>query len=319
MKLSRILLAAGLCIGSTLPAFAADPYPVRPMELVVAYAPGGGSDNMARAIAEAAKPPLMAEPTLVSNRPGASGSIGWSYVTSAKPDGYRLVLMTPEMLVVPLMGIGKTTVDDFQPIARFTDDASSITVRADAPWNTIEEFLAYAKANPDKVTISNAGNGTIPHMAAAAVGEKYGLALTHVPYSGSAPAILGLLAGDVQATTVAFAELRQYVETGKLKTLAVMANQRLAALDKVPTFKEKGADLNFSVWRGIGVPKGTPREVVEQWREAARRIGMTPAFQATVQRQNLTLAYADTPQFTRDIQRQADAFKTLFPKLRLTQ
>ncbi len=319
MKLSRILLAASLCIGSTLPAFAADPYPVRPMELVVAYAPGGGSDNMARAIAEAAKPPLMAEPTLVSNRPGASGSIGWSYVTSAKPDGYRLVLMTPEMLVVPLMGIGKTTVDDFQPIARFTDDASSITVRADAPWNTIEEFLAYAKANPDKVTISNAGNGTIPHMAAAAVGEKYGLALTHVPYSGSAPAILGLLAGDVQATTVAFAELRQYVETGKLKTLAVMANQRLAALDKVPTFKEKGADLNFSVWRGIGVPKGTPREVVEQWREAARRIGMTPAFQATVQRQNLTLAYADTPQFTRDIQRQADAFKTLFPKLRLTQ
>jgi len=319
MKLSRILLAAGLCIGSTLPAFAADPYPVRPMELVVAYAPGGGSDNMARAIAEAAKPPLMAEPTLVSNRPGASGSIGWSYVTSTKPDGYRLVLMTPEMLVVPLMGIGKTTVDDFQPIARFTDDASSITVRADAPWNTIEEFLAYAKANPDKVTISNAGNGTIPHMAAAAVGEKYGLALTHVPYSGSAPAILGLLAGDVQATTVAFAELRQYVETGKLKTLAVMANQRLAALDKVPTFKEKGADLNFSVWRGIGVPKGTPREVVEQWREAARRIGMTPAFQATVQRQNLTLAYADTPQFTRDIQRQADAFKTLFPKLRLTQ
>ena len=117
---------------------------------------------------------------VVLNRPGASGSIGWSYVAGSD-DGYRLILMTPEMLVVPLMGIGKVTVGDFQPIARFTDDPSSITVRADAPWRTAQEFIQYAKANPGKVTFSNAGNGTIPHVAAGAFAETIGAQLEHIP------------------------------------------------------------------------------------------------------------------------------------------
>lgn len=318
MKFLRLAILSALCAGGAAAAIAADPYPSKPMELTVAYQPGGGSDNTARAIAEAARP-LLPQPTIVVNKPGASGSIGWSYVATAEPDGYKLVLMTPEMLVVPLMGIGKTTVDDFQPVARFTDDPSSITVRADAPWKTIEEFMAYAKANPTKVAISNAGNGTIPHMAAAALGDKIGTTFTHVPYQGSAPAILGLLAGDVQATTVAYAELRPHVESGKLKTLAVMSEKRVQGLGAVPTFKEKGADLQFSVWRGIGLPKATPKAVVEQWRQVAHKVIDDKAFQATIQKQNLTLAYADTPEFSAAISRQAEAFKKLAPKLDLKQ
>ncbi|MGH8816054.1 MAG: Bug family tripartite tricarboxylate transporter substrate binding protein, partial [Achromobacter pestifer] len=250
IRLSALIASALFALS---PAHAAD-YPARSMELVVAYQPGGGSDNTARAIAEAVRPPLLAQPTVVINKPGASGSIGWSYVANAQPDGYRLVLMTPEMLVVPLMGIGKTTVNDFQPIARFTDDPSSVTVRADAPWKTVEEFLDYAKKNPERVAVSNAGIGTVPHMAAAALAEQTGVKFVHVPYQGSAPAIMGLLAGDVQATTVAYAELQQHVDTGKLRTLAVMAPQRLENLPAVPTMKERGADLQFSVWRGIGLP-----------------------------------------------------------------
>lgn len=317
MKNLRLLLVSVLCACGTATAAAAEPYPAKPMELTVAYQPGGGSDNTARAIAETARP-YLPQPTIVVNKPGASGSIGWSYVANSVPDGYRLVLMTPEMLVVPLMGIGKTTVDSFQPIARFTDDPSSVTVLADAPWKTIEDFLAYAKANPGKVAISNAGTGTIPHMAAAALGDKIGTSFTHVPYQGSAPAILGLLSGDVQATTVAYAELRPHVESGKLKTLAVMAEKRVSGLD-APTMKEKGVDLQFSVWRGIGLPKGAPKEVVEKWREAAHKIYETPAFQETIKKQNLTLAYADTPEFASAITRQNEVFKKLVPKLDLKQ
>ncbi len=316
MKLIRHLALAAVCAGASTALFAADPYPSKPMELTVAYAPGGGSDNMARAIAEAARP-LMSQPTVVANKPGASGSIGWGYVATSQPDGYKLVLMTPEMLVVPLMGIGKTNVEDFQAIARFTDDPSSVTVRADAPWKTIDEFLAFAKANPAKVAISNAGSGTIPHMAAAALGDRTGTSFTHVPYQGSAPAIMGLLSGDVQATTVAYAELRQHVEAGKLRTLAVMSEKRVAGLPEVPTMKEKGADLQFSVWRGIGVPKSTPKEVVEQWREVSRKIAEAPSFVAIVHKQNLTPAYADLPEFSAAIVRQGDAFKKLVPKLDL--
>lgn len=261
-RLSALAFSALSAVSVLSAAHAAD-YPARSMELVVAYQPGGGSDNTARAIAEAVRPPMLAQPTVVINKPGASGSIGWAYVANAQPDGYRLVLMTPEMLVVPLMGIGKTTVGDFQPIARFTDDPSSVTVRADAPWKTVEEFLADAKKNPERVAVSNAGIGTVPHMAAAALGEQAGVKFVHVPYQGSAPAIMGLLAGDVQATTVAYAELQQHVETGKLRTLAVMAPKRLDNLPSVPTMKEKGADLQFSVWRGIGLPKATPADAVE--------------------------------------------------------
>lgn len=316
MYLSRFLSAAVVGLAVATAAAAADPYPAKPVELTVAYQPGGGSDNTARAIAEAARP-LMAQPTIVVNKPGASGSIGWGYVATSAPDGYKIVLMTPEMLVVPLLGIGKTTVEDFQPIARFTDDPSSVTVRADAPWKTIEEFLAHAKSNPEKIAISNAGAGTIPHMAAAALGEATGTRFVHVPYQGSAPAILGLLAGDVQATTVAYAELRQYVEAGKLKTLAVMADKRVEGLPAVPTMKERGADLQFSVWRGLGLPKSAPKETVDKWREVSRKIALAPEFQAVMQKQNLTPAYADMPEFALAITRQAEAFKTLTPKLNL--
>ncbi|VFR24162.1 Tricarboxylate transport protein TctC [plant metagenome] len=307
------LLLAGL---GALPAAAqAAPYPTRAIELMVAYQPGGGSDNTARLIADVARP-LMPQPVVVLNRPGASGSIGWAYVASGQPDGYRTVLMTTEMLVVPLMGIGKTTVDDFLPIARFTDDPSSVTVRADAPWKTLEEFLADARKKPGNVAISNAGIGTVPHLAAAALGEASGVQFTHVPYQGSSPAIMGLLAGDVQATTVAYAELRQHVETGKLRTLAVMADQRVQGLDS-PTLKEKGMDLQFSVWRGIGLPRQAPAEAVAKWREVARQISESSTFDAALRKQNLTPAYADSDAFAADIARQAAAFKTLVPKLNL--
>lgn len=316
MSILRTLTFAALC-GIALTATAADPYPNKPMELVVAYQPGGGSDATARAVADKAKSHLP-QPVVVINKPGGSGSIGWSYVVNGTPDGYKLSLMNPEMLVVPLMGIGKTTIDSFQPIARFTDDPSSVTVRADAPWKTIDEFIAYAKAHPGEVTISNAGNGTIPHMAAAAFGDQAGAKFSHIPYQGSAPAIMGLLAGDVKATTVTYAELKQYVESGKLRTLAVMADKRVAGLN-APTLKERGHDLQFSVWRGIGLPKGAPKDALDKWREVAKKVYDDPTFQATVAQQNLTLSWADTPQFTADIARQNDAFKKLVPKLDLKQ
>lgn len=316
MNILRFLTLAALC-GSALPAIAADPYPTKPMELVVAYQPGGGSDNTARAIAESAKTHFP-QAVVVVNKPGASGSIGWAYVANGVADGYKLSLMNPEMLVVPLMGIGKTTIDNFQPIARFTDDPSAVTVRADAPWKTIEEFIAHAKSHPG-MTISNAGNGTIPHMAAAAFGERTGAKFNHIPYQGSAPAILGLLAGDVQATTVAYAELKQHVESGKLRTLAVMSAKRVAGLDAVPTLKERGHDLEFSVWRGIGLPKGAPKAALDKWREVAKKVYADPNFQATVVKQSLTLSWADTPEFIADIARQNDAFKKLVPKLDLKQ
>ena len=160
-------------------------------------------------------------------------------------------------------------------------------------------------------------DGAYDCVAKTPLGEQTGVKFVHVPYQGSAPAIMGLLSGDVQATTVAYAELQQHVDTGKLRTLAVMAPQRLENLPAVPTMKERGADLQFSVWRGIGLPKSAPADAVAKWRAAASHVAQSKEFQSLMRKQNLTPSYADLPQFTADVARQEQAFNTLVPKLNL--
>lgn len=319
MKTFAVFALALSCLAGASPdARAAEPYPIRPVEIVVAYPPGGGSDMTGRTLADAARPLMSIGPQVI-NRPGASGSIGWAYAATGGADGYRVLVITPEILVVPLMGIGKTSIQDFHPIARFSDDPLSLTVRADAPWKTIEEFIAYAKANPSKVTISNAGNGTMSHIATVALGEKLGTSFTPVPYQGTTPSVMGLLAGDVMATTIPNAELREHVKSGKLRTLAVMSERAAPGMDGIPTFKEKGYDLQFSGWRGIALSKTAPKEVLEYWRDVSRKVSESPSFRATVLKQNLTPAFADAPEFSAAIAKQHETFRLMWPALKITQ
>jgi tripartite-type tricarboxylate transporter receptor subunit TctC len=224
--------------------------------------------------------------------------------------------MTPEVLLAPLMGIGKVTIDDFQPVARLTDDPLAITVRADAPWRTVEEFLAHGKANPGKLSISIAGNGTTHHVGAAALAQATGVQFTIVPYQGSAPAIMGVLSGDVQATTAAYAELSQHVQGGKLRTLAVMADKRVEGLAQVPTMKERGHDLQYSTWRAIGLPRNTPKPVVDQWRAVARNIAQASLFKDTMAKLSLTIDFADAPEFSAALARQAQDYRKLLTLLK---
>ena len=150
-------------------------FPNRPVELVVPFQPGGGTDALARAFADATRK-HMPQSMVIVNKPGASGAIGWQDVINAKPDGYRLAVVTVEVTTLPHMGLAKFTYDDFTPIARLNADQAAITVRADAPWNTIEEFLEAARKESGKVGVGNAGNGSIWHLAAAALEEG-----RHVP------------------------------------------------------------------------------------------------------------------------------------------
>lgn len=315
MKFFRALFFLSAICLFTSATFSAEPYPSKPVELVVPWPPGGGSDSLGRAIADATRP-LLPQPTIVVNKPGASGSIGFSYAASGAPDGYKIVLMSPEVSLAPLMGIGKTSADDFLPVARFTDDALSITVRADAPWNSVDEFLSYGKANPGKVTISTAGNGTAHHVGAAALSQATGINFVVVPYQGSAPAIMGVLSGDVAATTAAYAELSQHVAAGKMKTLAVMSSKRVEGLPSVPTMKERGFDLQYSTWRGIALPKSTPKAIVDQWRVIARDVSQAPNFKEVLAKLNLNPAFADAPEFAAAVSRQVEDYKKLTPLMR---
>ena len=312
----RILLTASL-LGAfaALPVHAAD-YPNHPVELVVPYNAGGGTDALARAFADVARK-HFAQPIVVYNRPGASGVIGWSDVLNSKPDGYKLALMTVELTTLPHLGLQKFSHEEFTPIARMNADPAAITVKADAPWNTIEEFIAAAKKANGETKMGNSGNGSIWHLAAAALEDRTGAKFSHIPYPGANPAVLSLLGGHIDAVAVSPAEVAPHVATGKLKMLAVMADQRQKGFEKVPTLKERGIDLSVGTWRGLGVPKNTPKDVVDILKTATQKTMQEPAMHEAMDKLALGYAYADDDAFRAVMARDNETFKTLIPKLGL--
>ncbi|APW37448.1 ABC transporter substrate-binding protein [Rhodoferax koreense] len=306
-------LAALLLLGAGV-AHAEAEFPSKPIELIVPFQPGGGTDALARSFADATRK-HMSQSMIVNNKAGASGAVGWQYVMNAKPDGYTLAVVTVELTTLPHMGIGKFTYADLQPIAQLNADQAAITVRAEAPWNTIEEYLAAAKKEPGKLSVGNAGNGSIWHLAATALEDKTGAKFNHVPFQGAGPAVLALLGGHIDAVAVSPAEVTTYVAAGKLKMLAVMADQRVKGFDKVPTLKERNIDLTIGTWRGIAAPKGTPPEVVAFLKKLARDASNEPAFRETLDKQNLGFVYADDVGFKAVMAKDDAYFKTLITKL----
>lgn len=311
----RTVLAAGSA-ALALPGWAQSEYPGKAIELVVPYAAGGGTDVLARAFAEAARK-YIAQPITVLNKPGASGAIGWQDVVSSKPDGYKLAVVTVELTTIPHMGLAKFTYEDFAPIARLNADPAAITVKADAPWNTIEEFLAAAKKANGGMKLGNSGNGSIWHLAAAALEEKTGVKFNQAPFNGAAPAVLALMGGHIDVVSVSPAEVTTYVQSGKLKTLAVMADQRVKGFENVPTLKERGIDLSIGTWRGLAAPKGTPSEVIAKLKDVAAKAMNEPVMKDAMDKQNMGVAWADDAQFRAAMAKDNAYFKQLMAKLNI--
>lgn len=315
--LPALALATGLATSFTAPATAQPvDYPNRPIELVVPFQPGGGTDALARAFAEAARKQVQPGIVIV-NKPGASGAIGWSEVIHAKPDGYKLALVTVELTTLPHMGLAKFTHEDFALIARLNADQAAITVKADAPYNTIEEFLAAARKTPGEMKVGNAGNGSIWHLAAAALEDKTGTQYNHVPFQGAGPAVQALMGGHIDAVAVSPAEVGTYVASGKLKTLAVMADSRVKGFEKVPTLKERNIDLVIGTWRGLAAPKNTPPEVMAWLRNMTAKTANEPALREAMDKLNLGYSYADDAAFRAAMARDNTYFKALMAKLNI--
>jgi len=291
-------------------------YPSRSIEVVVPASAGGGTDVLARSFAEAVKKHLP-QPLVISNRPGASGSIGMGEMINARPDGYKLCMVIVEITILPHLGLTKYTYDDFTPIARLNADPAAITVRADAPWNTIEEFLAASQKSAGNIKMGNSGPGSIWHLAHAALEDKTGVRFNAIPFQGAAPAVVGLLGGHIDAVAVSPGEVNTHVAGGKLKMLTVMADQRLKGFPEVPTLKERKIDLSIAAWRGLAAPKGTPPEVLAVLKTATRKVADDPAFKEALDKVNLGFAYADGDSFHSAMQKDSDAFKSLIGKLGL--
>jgi len=289
-------------------------FPAKPVELVVPYPAGGGTDVLGRAFALAATRHLP-QPLIVMNKPGAAGAIGWADVLNGKEPGYKVALLATDLMTQPNMGLTKITYQDFTPIARLNYDPAAITVRADAPWKTVEEFIAAAKKSDFR--IGNGGNGSTWHLAAAAVEDKTGARFNHIPYAGANPAALALLGGHIEAITVSAAEVHSHVAAGKLRLLAVMSEQRIKGFDNVPTLKERGLDISIGTWRGLAVPKGTPPEVVAVLRAATAQIVQEQSLRDALEKQNMGYAYADGDAFGAVMARDHAFYRGLIQKLGL--
>ncbi|WP_102348600.1 tripartite tricarboxylate transporter substrate binding protein [Bacillus sp. Marseille-P3661] len=237
-------------------------FPTKPVTLIVPYSAGGGTDTVSRALA------LQAEKHLgqsigVVNKTGGGGAVGLAEGSKAKPDGYTVTMVTAELTMLPHLGLTPITYENFKPIAQMNFDPSSLVVPADAPYNTLEEFVEFSLANPGKVRIGNGGTGAAGHLSAVAMEKKFGAQYSHVPFDGGAPAVTAALGGHVEAVVVQPPEALAQVQAGKLKFLGIMASERLDVIPDVPTFTEAGYDVGeIGVWRGVAVPKDTPNEIV---------------------------------------------------------
>ena len=309
MKLSvRLLLGSLAC--AVFSAAAAD-FPDHPIMMVVPFPPGGVADTVARPVAEAMGRDLQ-QPVIIENKAGAGGGIGMGQVAKAKADGYTVLLSLSSYTVLPEADkiLGRAPLyqlDQLKPIARFTADPTVFVVRADSPWKTWAEFAAAARANPGKFTFGSSGNYGTMHVPMEMLLAAAGLKLTHVPYTGAGPAIVGLLGGSIDAVATGPATIVQQVNAGKLRALAQWGNVRLAALPDVPSFHELGTNVDYAQWSGLFVPAATPEPVVKRLRDAARAAANDERVKQVMTTAGSPIQYLDTPEFQRYVD--ADAGK----------
>lgn len=277
---SVILLFASCQPGGGSSSDSADSFPSKSGTLICPWAPGGGTDRLARFVADQLQREL-GNPWVVVNRTGGSGAVGHSAGALAKADGHTLTMATFELSTMHWMGITDLTWEAYAPIAGLNGDAAAIMVRSDAEWKTIEDLLNYAKANPGKLKMSGTATGGAWDLARAGFQLAAGLpveAIRWIPTKGSAPSIVELLGGHIDAVCCSVPEALAQIEAGQLKALVVMSPKRMEDFPDLPTAIDSGIDWSAVGWRGIVAPKDTPPEIAERLGTALEKIGQSEAF-----------------------------------------
>jgi tripartite-type tricarboxylate transporter receptor subunit TctC len=262
------LLAALLLAGPALGQDKADPaanYPATIIKIIVCVPAGGGVDTITRIVADRLRQRL-GQPVVIENRGGLAGNIGAEAVYAAEPDGYTLLASQPAPLTVNALLYKKLNFDPtaFLPVAIMTSIPNTLTVRPDFPAKTMQEFIAYGRANPDKLNFASQGTGTTSHLTAELFQLMAKVKLRFIPYRGSAPALQGLLAGDVDLMFDNLGVSLPLVEAGSLKLLAVASAQRLASLPDVPTIAETLPGFEAVAWYALVAPPGTPKTIIDK-------------------------------------------------------
>ncbi len=278
--MKMLMLAMVMAATPITGAAQAQSFPNRPIKLIVPYSAGGSSDTTARIVAEGLTA-RYGHQIIVENRAGAAGNIGTQAVAQAQPDGYTLLLGYDGTLAINPWVYAKAGFDpvkDFAPVTKVVDSTLLLIANSSLPANTLKELIAQAKSAPGSLSYGTSGIGSVPHLATELLNEKFGIDLTHVPYSGGSAAMPALMGNHIQLVYTAVGTAVTFVKTGKVKALGVSSARRSAALPEVPTFSEAGVPgFELTSWFGILAPAKTPPAIVDQLRNEIKTVIDTPA------------------------------------------
>jgi tripartite-type tricarboxylate transporter receptor subunit TctC len=292
--------AAALSAGS---ARAQDAYPSRPITLINPFPPGGAADVVGRPFA-AVLEPIIKQPVVIETKAGAAGAVGAQFAASAKPDGYTLLVH-----IVSISGFAemdklfgrqpKFTRADFIPIARFTEGPMVLVVNDQTPYKTLKDLVDDAKKRPDGIIFSSSGLYGALHLPTALFMKSAGIQMRHLPTNGGGPALTAILGNNAQVLVTSIAAANSQIKAGKLRALACFSEKRAASLPDVPTMKESGYDVLFSLWVGLFAPKGTPDAIVDKLRIESKKAADTDQFKKSIDNLGDVVAYLDKPEFAK--------------------
>ena len=289
-----IVVAAG-------PAWAQEPYPTRPISIVVAFPPGGVADNTARPVA-AVLERILKQPVTVLNKAGAAGAVGYQATATSKPDGYTLLMALVSVSVLPevdkLFGRPQNyTREQLTGIARINADPSMLVVRADAPWKTLKDLVEDARKRPGEIVFTSSGLYGAAHIPMEMFIKAAGIKMRHLPTTGGGPMMNAILGGHAQLVMTPVSLAAQHVKAGKLRLLAHSGSTPVAAYPEVPSFKSQGYDVEYTAWAGLVAPKDTPPPVIKILRDATRQAVKEPEVINSHAKLETPIAYMDADEF----------------------
>jgi tripartite-type tricarboxylate transporter receptor subunit TctC len=319
-SLAALPAALGLALATAPSAAVAQAaWPGKPITMVVPFPPGGLADIVARPVAEAMARDL-GQPVVIENKAGAGGGIGMGYAAKAPADGYTVLLSLSSLTVLPeadaLLGRAPMyALNALRPIARFTADPTVLAVRADAPWKTVKDFVEDARKRPGAINYGSSGNYGTMHVPMEILAQSAGIKLTHIPFTGAAPAVVALLGSQIDAVSSGPATVLQHVKAGKLRVLGHWGTGRLEVLPDVPALKDTGFDAEYAQWSGLFIPAGVPEPVAQRLRAAARMAAQDAKVKEVILNAGSPILYQDSPDFEKyvqaDAKRMADVVKKI--------
>lgn len=311
MKFTKLLMAGALMLSGTLTVQAGS-WPDKPVTIVVPYTAGGGTDSVARLLAQPLSE-MWNQTVVVTNKDGASGTIGAAYVARAKPDGLTIMLSATSEVVISqhlMKNMSYNPETDLKPVTLAVKLPFLLVANPNKPYKTTEELVAYALKHPGTVTYASSGTGTPQHLAAALFEQLSGTKMLHVPYKGVAPSISALLADQIDIGFVGLPIGLSHVKAGKLKPLAISSKTASATMPTVPPVaKAQGLEaFELMQWFGIFVPGGTPDNIVHQIRQDISTALKTPELRATLEKQGAEPSGMPTEEFVEFVRSEREKF-----------